>query len=250
VGRQHGHPVITAKRRFSRQHLERRAAERVLVGSAVHALAADLLGRCVVDGPKEQPGAGQANRPGRFLAQPEVRQVQVIGPAWARVEQHVRRLDVAVDEPARMGRIQGRGDRRHDRGDPVGRERSLPVEQRPHVAAGDVAHRDEQDAARLAGLVQRDDVRVIDGGGGLGLPVEPLPERLVGGQRRSQDLERDDPAELLVASTEYRRHPAVPDLLLEQVPADPRARCKAASAHRCFLAHHAPDPCADRPWQP
>jgi hypothetical protein len=242
--------MIAAERRFSRQHLERRAAECILVSSAVHAPAVDLLGRRVVDGPEEQSGTGQANRPGRFLAQPEVRQVQVIGPAGGRVEQHVRRLDVAVHQSARVRRVQGRGDRRHDRGDPVGRKGSLPVEQRPHVAAGDVAHRDEQHAARLAGLVQRDDVRVIDGGGGLGLPVEPLPERLVGGQRRSQDLERDDAAELFVAGTEDRRHPAVPDLLFEQVPADPRARCKAACAHRCFLAHHAPDPCADRPWQP
>lgn len=44
--------------------------------------------------------------------------------------------------------------------------RPLAVKRGPHVAAGDVPHRDEQHTAILAGLVHGNDVRIVKRGGG------------------------------------------------------------------------------------
>ncbi len=118
----------------------------------------------------------------RPLAQPEVRQVHVIGAARPRIDQHVGRLDVAVDQPGRVRGVQRRRHRRDDRRGPGGRQRALPLQKIPDAAAGHVAHRDEQHPVGLARLVHRDDVRVVDRGGRPGLPEEPAPEGLVGGQ--------------------------------------------------------------------
>ena len=43
-----------------------------------------------------------------------------------------------------------------------GVERPLAAQQLPQVGSLDVAHRDEQGAVRLAGLEDRDDVRVVE----------------------------------------------------------------------------------------
>ena len=47
------------------------------------------------------------------------------------------------------------------------RERPFLLDQRPEVATLDVAHRDVQMALGLAGVVDRDDVRVVEAGGEL-----------------------------------------------------------------------------------
>ena len=46
--------------------------------------------------------------------------------------------------------------------DPGGGHGAGPAQQRPDVPAGHIAHRDEQDPVGLAGLVDRDDVRIVD----------------------------------------------------------------------------------------
>ena len=127
-----------------------------------------------------------------------------------------------------MRGVERRGDLGDDLGDPARRQRPELADQRAHVAAADVPHRDEQHAARLAGLEDRDDVRVIDRGGGPRLADESLPERVVGGQRRRQDLQRDRPVEPLVVRAEHHGHAALADLLLEQIAGDPRAGREAA----------------------
>ena len=58
------------------------------------------------------------------------------------------------------------------------------------VGRVDVAHRDEQVVAVLPGLVDRDDVRVVDRGEPLGLVHEPPTERIVRREFRREDLER------------------------------------------------------------
>ena len=160
----------------------------------------------------------------RSLAQPEIRQVHVIGPSGPRVHQHVGRLHVTVHQPGRVRGIQRRGHRRDDRGRPPRRQRALTPEQRAHVAAGHVPHRDEQHATRLAGLEHRDDVRVIHRRGRLRFPQEPLTELRIGRQRRRQDLQRHQPAQPLIPGPEHHRHPALADLLLQEIPGQPRAR--------------------------
>ena len=107
-----------------------------------------------------------------------------------RAEQHVGRLHVTVDQPGGVGRIE-RGRDLADNGARARRvHRAGLAEQRPNVAAADIAHCDEQDAVRLARLEDRDHVRMVNGGSGPRLADEPLPERLIAGDLGRQDLQR------------------------------------------------------------
>ena len=101
-----GPPRPARERRLSGERLEQQAAERVDVGARVDALAEDLLGRHVLGprhhGPLPRQGVERLGR----LGQPEIAQVGVI----AAREQDVRRLDVSVDHPARVSRVERRAD--------------------------------------------------------------------------------------------------------------------------------------------
>jgi hypothetical protein len=118
----------------------------------------------------------------------------------------------------------------------------------PAVPRGDLRsqlrrepHRDEQDSARFAGLVDRDDVRVVDRGRGLRLAHEPQPERLVARQRRGHDLQGHEPAEADVAGLVDHGHATRADLPFEQVSRNLRTRSKdglrAAPARKRVLIH-------------
>jgi len=154
------------ERRGAGERLERRAGERVLTGPAVHQATLDLLGGHVAGGAEESARAGEATKRPGGLAQPEVRQVDVVRPATARagVQQHVRGLDVAVHEAAPVRGVQGGRHLRDDAGGAARAQRPLPARERVNVPAGHVAHRDEEDLVRLARLEDRDDVRVIHRG--------------------------------------------------------------------------------------
>ena len=170
--------LIPPERRRARQHLERRARQRVGVRAAVHRAALDLLGGQVVQGAEHLPGQGEVGGRLRGLADAEVRQVRVIFRAvlGQAAEQHVGRLHVPVHQPAGVRRVQRGGHLGHDPGGAGRRQRAGPVQQAVHVLAADVAHRDEQHAAGLAGVEDRDDVRVVHRGRGPGFPDEPPPE--------------------------------------------------------------------------
>ncbi len=96
--------------------------------------------------------------------------------AGAFVEQHVGWLHVAVHETARVSRIQGA---RHLRDDPdrVRGVQPAVLEALFQVTPLDEAHRDEQEIVlRRPGLVDRDDVRMVDRRGELRLAQEALTE--------------------------------------------------------------------------
>ena len=112
---------------------------------------------------------------------------------------------------------------------------ALLVQYPPQVTARHEPHRDEQRAVGLAGLVDRDDVRVIDRGRRPGLGDEPAPERRVRRQRRREDLQRHQPAQPLVAGPEHHRHPARADLGLQPVPASSEPARNPASAGKSSL---------------
>ena len=163
------------------------AAERIDVRARVHAIAADLLGRDVVERADPVAGLGRPGRGERVLGEPEVGQIHVLLGA----EQDVRGLDVAVDEPRRVRGVECRA----DLGDkPRGARRREPA-LAPHEAAdvvpGDVAHRDVREAVLLTGVVDRDHVRVIDRGGDLGLAQEPRAHGLLVQQPGRDHLQRD-----------------------------------------------------------
>jgi hypothetical protein len=133
------------------------------------------------------------------------------------VRQHdVGRLDVPVDQPGRVGDVQGAGDLRGDiRGDP-GPDGAVvqPLAQR---LAADQLHDDGLDAVVAAGVVDADDRRVRQPCYRDGLLPEARDERLVGGEVRMEDLDRDGSPEDLVGAAPDRRHPARRELGVEPV---------------------------------
>ena len=136
-------------------------------------------------------------------------------------EKDVAGFDVAVDQPVGVRRVQRRGDLGAD---PAGRlqgERAVPVQEPAQVLAAYVPHRDVQDAVGLAGLEDRDDVRVVDGGRGLRLPFEPAAEDVVAGQFGGEQLERDRAVQAQVTGAVDDGHAAAPDLVLDPVAGDP-----------------------------
>ena len=248
----HRHVLIPDERHRPAQQLKRRTAQRVLIGPPVHLPALDLLRRHVRRRAQHQPRPGQ-RRARPALGQAEIRQVHVIRQARPRIDQHVRGLDIAVHQPRPVRRIQRAGHRRDHRRHPDRGQRPLPAQQPPHVTPRHEPHRDEQHPARLPGLIHRQDVRVIDRRRGPGLAQEPAAELLIGGQPRRQHLQRHHPAQPLIAGAEHHRHPARPDLPLQQVPGHPRTRGQGrrpASTTGHTHAHHAPALAPQPPGSP
>jgi len=105
VGVEYSDLARAMKRRLARQTLVGDATECVKVGAAVNVAPLDLLRCRVLDAADEAARSREAQRRG-VLRDAEVREVDVI----ADFEQDVRRLDVAVHEPASMRCVERRGD--------------------------------------------------------------------------------------------------------------------------------------------
>src|SRR6266704_2406600 len=116
------------------------------------------------------------------------------------------------------------------------RQRVVLLQERKHVAAGHQAHRDEQDAVRLAGIEDGHDVRMVDRGRDPRLPDEPAAERLVAGERGGQDLQRAAPAEALVEGAVDDGHAPSGEDLVEAVPGEMVADGEFAGDRR-LVAH-------------
>ena len=72
-------------------------------------------------------------------------------------------------------------------------------------------HHDERLAVHLAGVEDRDDVRVRERGGGTGLGLEPRPDLGIAGQVGTQQLHRDRTPEAAVGAGAHLAHPALAD---------------------------------------
>ena len=106
-------------------------------------------------------------------------------------EQDVRGLDVAVEHPARVGRVERRADLADDPRRAQRLEAPLGGDHRTQVGALDEAHHDVEQAALVAGVEDRDHVRMVDRGGDPRLAPEALAEALVARVLREDQLERD-----------------------------------------------------------
>ena len=145
-----------------------------------------LLGREVLRGAHDRARLGHVR--GTGAGDPEVGD---LGAALV-VDHHVLRLEVAVHDPALVREASAAQDlhREVDRdrlGSSGPRSRTTSLSVRPV----DVLHRDVVGAVPLAAVVDADDVRVLQPGGGRRLAAEALDELRVLGEAAVQQLERD-----------------------------------------------------------
>ena len=220
------------ERELSRQRLEQQAAEGVDVGPAVDGIATDLLRRDVVDRAHEL--AVRRGPVRHALGQAEVGEVAVLPPV-GKIDEDVGGLDVAVDEPPRVGRVQRTCHLRHDRDRPLGVERPFGTEQPAQVGPVDVAHRDEERPLGLAGVVDGHDVGMVEARREPRLPNEAVAEGVVVGEAGRQHLERDRPLESGIEGPEDLSHPTTPDQPLHRVAGDARGGRVVGLAHRAIL---------------
>ena len=232
---------VAPERRLPDETLVEHAAERVDVRAPVDLLPGDLLGGDVVDRAQQVAVVADPGLLGDPLREAEVRQVDVVGAVGpgARVEQHVGGLHVAMHEAARVGRIQGARDLGDD-ADRVRRVQTAALEALVQVAPLDVAHGDEEEVVGRPGLVDRDDVRMVDRRGQLRLAQEAVAERLVLGEAGSQQLERNLPLEPQILGQVDDAHAAPAQQRLDPIAgelgADPRV---VAHLHVRILAFEA-----------
>ena len=183
--------------------MEQDAAERVDVGAGVDPLAADLLGGDVAERADPAARARRAARARMRLVSPKS-----VRYAWSPAEQDVGRLDVAVDEPARVRGVERGRDLRDDvRGAP-GLE---PTAARGRACAGRCRRRSawpDRGALELARVVDRDHVGVVDRGGEPRLAHEAVAEGRVLGEVGGDQLERDGPIEVELVGPVDHAHAA------------------------------------------
>ena len=139
------------------------------------------------------------------------------------VEKYVRRLEVAVQNAALVGGVNGLGDRLHD---PRVRVHvgTGPARHGVEAAAGVQLHREVRYRAATRGmpvadLVHRDDVRVVEPRDGLGLAPESLARLGRGGAER---LDRDRAVKGRLPRLVDDAHPATAEFTLDLAPGDDR----------------------------
>ena len=111
-------------------------------------------------------------------------------------DQDVPRLHVAVHEAVGVRRVERGAHLVEDDERLVGLQAAAAGDECGEVDTLDVAHGDVEDALCLSRVVDRDDVRVLEGGSRSPLLLEPLPVAGGLGQFRRENLERDPPPEL------------------------------------------------------
>ena len=140
---------------------------------------------------------------------------------FAFVKQDVLRLDVPMDHILGVRVVEGRGDLPGDAEGLVDRELLLTFEPVAQRFTLDVGHDVEEKAVGLTGVVQRQDVRMIQPGGDLDLSQKPLgPEHRC--QLGPEHLDGHGAVVLQVVGEIDRRHAAAAELVREGVAAGER----------------------------
>ena len=186
--------VVAAERHLTDEQLVQDDPERVDVGLDVRLASARLLGRDVVACSHHRPGLRQAPVDVERARDAEVRDLR----AALLGEQHVLRLDVAMDETllVREGERPRDLERELD-GLPLG-QRGLALDQRLQVLALDVLEDDELAAVLLTAVDHGHDVGMRELRHGAGLPAEALDVVAVTRELLVEDLQRDVPLQQLV----------------------------------------------------
>ena len=229
------HGGFPHERRAPGQQLEKHARGGVQVRTGIHRGPAGLFGGKVLCGAEHRLGLGQRGlRVLHGTRDPEVHDLN----AAVRGDLDVGGFDVPVHDPRAVAEGQGVHDAEHVL-DGLFRSDPRPVHEFPQCAPGDVFHDDvgAQDTVRalgadFPGVVDGHDRVVVEGRHGVGLALEPLVERLVRGQFRTQDLDGHAAAQAHVLSHVHRGHATAADDLTDLVPVVDQIR-QSRRPHAC-----------------
>ncbi len=229
-GRDQRRLAVTLEGLLSGEGPEGDRGQGVLVGRAIDVPALELFRGHGVERAHDRPDPCQRRVLGAQLGQSEVGQVGVLAAlvASCRGDEDVAGLHIAMDEAVGMCGIEGAGDLAQEVDDLPRLERSIP-KPRLQVRALDIAHGDEQDALDLAGLVDGQDVGVVDGGRHLRLALESGPVVEVVRQGGWQDLERHAPLESALLRAVHDAHAATPDDRLDPIRPEVRADARVGT---------------------
>ncbi len=207
---------LAAERRAAGRHRVEHAPQAEQVRAAVERLAPGLLRGHV----RRRAGQGAVLRHPRVVDGARQAEIGDLHPCQLVLEHDVRRLDVAVDQPLRVGRGQARGDLHPDAQQLLQLERAELVDPLLERDPGDELHDQEGPAAPLADGMDRDDVRVADRRGRLRLAGEPPTRGRVGRPLRGQHLDRHVSVQRRVLTLVDDPHPAPADAIHDLVCAE------------------------------
>ncbi len=143
-------------------------------------------------------------------------------------DEDVRGLDVAMDEALLVRGVERFRDLGEDVERAPGLERPFLGHEAGEVRALDVAHGEIKEPVLIARLVDRDHVRVVEGGGDPRLAQEALAEALVLGELGRDHLEGDLAPESRFLGTVDRTHASAADERLDPVAGNRRPRRQRA----------------------
>jgi hypothetical protein len=180
-------------------------------------LAPRLLGGHVAGRPQKDVALGQARAAFQAPGQPEVADLgRAVGG-----QQDVARLQIPVDDPARVSRLGGPGQRGHQRGGlsgRLGRARQLPGQ----AASLEKLHGEVRPALVVAHIVDPHDVLVPQAGDHLGLALEARPLVRAGVGAGQEHLERDGAVQAQVPGLVDDAHAAAAEHCFDLVARDAR----------------------------
>ena len=201
------------ERHLAGQHLVHHAAEAVQITPAVDRICGALLGAHVRNRPDGKAGVGET---AATRTTHGVRNAEIADERVSFGKQDVLRLDVAMDDVARVRVRQRVSDLAREPNRLVYRERSVARDAAAQRLTRDVRHHKEERALPLTRVVEGEDVRMLQAREERDLATKALG-RLTVGDFGVDELERDLTVVPNVMREVDGRHPASADLAFDLV---------------------------------